>query len=395
MPVSKQGLRELYRPVDPKIISLGTSTPNLATGGVLPWNQQVDLSLPIEGFHLRFRGRDTVAGAGMATVAPEGFLNFIANVQITGVNARQQGNITLWNAPMADIFTMSHLVSENAGAGCVSINGVLQPRPTTPYPAGYNPTGAVGTYDWDIQLVVPSYPFRLNGFGKSSNATPLFALRNEEWKDSLQILLTFNGQGNGAVAGALGIGAAATTHVFSAFGSSTGSPTMDMYSLPFISGLMMKDTYLPGLISRVNTPIAAVLQQNGTNVTIANLQKQPSVRIFLKTGTGTVPGAMSSLSDAIVNQVGLSLGGNRNIRNTIDLAVHKCRRSEQYSAPPIQGYHVFDFIPNGNYDSSFPGQDIGDGATWTVNASVTGTAGAVADVIQEQMLHMPAGALAQ
>lgn len=398
MALSKQIARELYRPNGPKVITLGTSTPSLATGGQLAFNQQVDLSLPIRGIQLIFKGRVVVVGA-LASVNPEGFPAFLNNVTIQGVNARQQGNLTLWSASLADIIVMSHLTSPNRGMATYSINSgtglTVEPPPSTPFPPSWNPTGTAGTYDFIIVTNIPFAPFALNGFGKSPFATPLFAVRNEEWKDSLQILLQFIGQGNGAVAGALGMGVAGSTFTFSAFGSATGSPTVDLYSLPMLSGLTAKDSYLPGVVSRVTYPISNILQNAGNQVTIANLQKQPSPRLYAKFGT-TNPGsvAFATLSDTNVTSIGIQLGGNRSIRNLVDVNAHKNVVTDEYGSNPVQGWNLLDFIQNGNYDSSFPGQDIGDGASFQLQANVTGVANAQGNIIQEQMLHTPTGPLA-
>ena len=52
-----------------------------------------------------------------------------------------------------------------------------------------------------------------------------------------------------------------------------------------------------------------------------------------------------------------------------------------------------DFLDSGNPDSSYPGQDIGDGATFQVVADVTGVANGQGIIVQEQMLHLPTGQL--
>lgn len=395
--LSKQHLRELYRPVGPKVISLGNATPSLATGGQLSFNQQVDLSLPIRGLQLHFRGRDVVGTAGMASLTPEGFLNFISNITIQGVNARQQGNVTLWSASLSSMYSMSHLhayrgnalYTINSGAG-----ETLVARPSTPFPAAYNPTNNTGTYDFRIVIDIPFHPFEFNAFGNMPFSVPLFGVRNEEWKDSLQVIVTFASQANAAVAGALGTGAAGTTHTFSAYGSGAGSPVIDLYSLPYLSGLSAKDSYLPGVLSRVNYPVSTVLQSAGTGVSIANMQKQPTPRVYVKVGTSTVSEVFATLSDTNVTALGIQLGGNRNIRNVVDIFAHKALTPDDYDVDIVQGYNVLDFVQNGNYDSNFPGQDIGDGATFQLMANVTGVANAAADIIQEQLLHAPTGPLA-
>jgi hypothetical protein len=105
--------------------------------------------------------------------------------------------------------------------------------------------------------------------------------------------------------------------------------------------------------------------------------------------------AFSSLTDTNVTALGLQLGQNRNIRNVVDIFTHKMQQADVYGRDLIQGYQMFDFMDQGNPDSAYPGQDIGDGATLQVVGNVTGAANALALLVQEQILQQPAGALMQ
>jgi hypothetical protein len=96
-----------------------------------------------------------------------------------------------------------------------------------------------------------------------------------------------------------------------------------------------------------------------------------------------------------VTTLGILLGGNRNVRNKLDIWTHKLHHIDVYDRDPIQGYLLMDFIEQGNYDSSFPGQDVGDGATFQLVGDVTGVANAFGLGVQEQLLHIPAGPLYQ
>jgi hypothetical protein len=218
-------------------------------------------------------------------------------------------------------------------------------------------------------------------------------MRNEEWKDSVQITATFPTQVGGAVAGPLGTGAAGTTVTFSAYGSGAGTPVVDVYSLPIIMGLDLKDGVLPGLLTRVSSPINTILQTAGTGVTLINMQKQPTTRVFVKSGAGTAPPAFASLNDTNVTASGIVLGANRNVRNVVDVFSHKQLNADTYQRKFVQGYYFFDFMESGNPDSAYPGQDIGDGATFQLVANVAGLANAQGIIIQEQSLHTPTGAL--
>jgi len=261
MRLTKANFRDIYRPVGPKPIQTGLLW---SSGGSAVIAQAVDLSLPIRAIRLAFKGRLVIGTAAFTNVNPEGFLNLISNITIAGVNARQQGNVTLWNIDLASIFGADHLFAYR-GAAYFSINSgageVLVPIPTTPFPAagatGYI-NGAIGTYDFRIIVDFPFHPFQMNSNGKQPLAIPGFLVRNEEWKDSLQILLTYGAQAGLGASGVLGTSAATTTVTFSAYGSGVGSPTIDLYSIPVLSGLEVKDTVLPGVLSRVASPINTV-----------------------------------------------------------------------------------------------------------------------------------------
>lgn len=391
-----------YRPVGPKQIALGI---NATPGGQFSLTQQVDLSLPIRGIRFVMKGRVVVGTTGVTTPSAEGFLNLLTNIIIDGTNARQKGNITLWGGlDLATIYGFLHLISSDAAA-FYSINNqdgkgeVQLNTPGTPYAFGtsdqntYNPTGATGTYDYAVQIDLPFYPFASQAFGEHPHWVPAFLVRNEEWKDSLRIAGQFPGVTNGAVAGPLGTPAAGSTFVFTAYGSGAGNPTLDIYSLPIEMGNDLKDQVLPGVLSRVSTPIASILQAAGTGVTLMNMQKQPTTRVFIKNGVGTAPPTFSTLLDTNITAIGIVLGANRNVRNVVDTRAHKSIAFDDYQRKQIQGYMHFDFMDSGDPDSAYPGQDIGDGSTFQLNANVAGVANAQGIIVQEQVLHTPTGAL--
>jgi hypothetical protein len=390
-------LAQAFRPVGPKIIQTGIPWVN---GGQTQINQQVDLSLPIKGIRMVFTGRVVIGGADMASVNPEGFLNLIKEVVIQGVNSRQQGNVTLYDIDAATQFVTPFLYGNKKNFYAISVGGGALTRvgePNTPFPTGTVASGAwiavtQATYDFRIVMDFPFHPYESDAFCKAPLTIPGFLVRNEEWKDSLSIRLVYPSVANGAVAGPLGTGAGGTTLTLTAFGSGAGSPTIDLYSLPMEMGLVLKDQFIPGLISRVAQPINTILQSAGTNNTVlANLQKQPTPRVVFKVGVSTSTPAFSALSDANVTTLGVLLGANRNVRNVVDIFSHKGDTSDYYDAAYIQGYNSMDFIQSGNPNSSYPGQDIGDGAQFQLIGAPAGVANAFGLVIQEQILQLPAG----
>lgn len=390
---NRNHLANIYRPVGPKQIQLGL---NAAPGQQINLSQVVDLSLPIRGVRIKYQGRVVVGTTGMASTTPEGFLNLLSNVTIQGTNARQKGNITLWSSDAAMIYNMAHMFSP-VRAAYYSINSgtgeTLVSEPSEPYPTDNNPTGTLGTYDYRILLDLPFHPHAVQSFGNNPHWVPAFLVRNEEWKDSLQLNFTFVLSPGGAVAGPLGTGAAGTTLVFTSYGSGAGTPTLDVYSLPIIMGADLKDNVLPGILSRVTTPLNAILQAAGNGVALLNMQKQPTTRIVMKFGTATAPPAFATLSDTVVTAIGILLGANRNVRNVVDIFAHKAEQYDTYERRLVQGYQVFDFMQAGNPDAAYPGQDIGDGATFQLTGNVAGTANANGIILQEQALHVPTGPL--
>lgn len=400
----RKALGDIYRPAGPKLVQSGLVW---ASGGSANVAQAIDLSLPIRGLRLNFKGRLVIGTAAFTSVNPEGFLNLISNIVIQGTNARQKGNVTLWSCDMATAWVMSHLYAFSAQRFTISTSGAggdaTVPLPGTPFPApgtavpnqasGYI-NGATGTYDFIITLDLPFHPNSMNALGKSPNSVVGFLVRNEEWKDSLQLQMTYGTQAGAGATGALGVSAGTTTVTFTAYNSGAGSPTIDVYSLPILMGLDLKDQVLPGVYSRITQPVTSILQSaGGLNSTILNMQKQPTARIIVKTGTSTVSPAFATLSDLVLTTLGISLGGNRNVRNNLDTTTHKQQTADVHSRTPIQGYTLLDFMDSGNSDAAFPGQDIGDGATFQLVGTPPGVANALALVVQEQMIHVPTGGL--
>ena len=397
MGLNRRQLSQIYRPVGPKQVQVGV-TPNGATatslGGSIQLTQTFDLSLPLRGLRMTVKGRLVVGTAAFTTPYPEGFLSILSNITFQGTNARQKGNVNLYNVDSATLWIIQHHFDFRTGQFDISTGGgaiTEQAIPDTPIPAGYNPTGATGTFDFRIIFDMPFYPFCA-----PQGARPQFLVRNEEWKDSLQLTITFATQAGAGATGFLGVSAATSTTTWSSYGSGSGLPTVDIFSLPTIMGLDIKDQVIPGFITRVATPINTPLQSAGSQVVLINLQKQPTTRVFFKTGTSVVPNgnpAFATLSDVNATALGILLGGNRNVRNLVDIFAHKQELVELYPHGPIQGYNAFDFIGSGNPDSAYPGDQIGDGTTFQLVANVTGLANGYGLVVQEQALYSAEGAL--
>lgn len=408
MPPTRQNRGDLFRPNGPKAVQVGISW---TSGGSFNLAQAIDLSLPIRALRIKHSGRLVIGTAAFTSVNPEGFLNAISSITIQGTNARQKGNVILYNIDLATQWVMTHMFAlKGHGLFTISTTGAggdaSVPSPDTPFPAAGTAVpnhasgfvnGATGTYDYKITCDFPFHPFEANALGKQPEAVPGFLVRNEEWKDSLSIQLLFGTQAGGGAVGFLGTSAATTTVTFTAYNSGAGTPSVDVYSLPLGMGLDLKDTTVPGVLTRTTQPIGATLLQSaGTNVVLLNLQKQPTPRIIIKTGTFvTASPAFTALSDQIISTLGFLVGGNRNVRNKVDFFIHKHQIADFYDREPIQGYNLMDFMESGNPDSGYPGETVGDGATLQVLADSPGTANAQGLIVQETIVQKAAGSLYQ
>lgn len=388
--LNRRQLSQIYRPVGPKQVTLGVTgagSTAAALGGNIFLAQFLDLSLPIRGIRLIFKGRLVVGGANFTTAFPESFLNLISNITLQGTNSRQKGNVTLYNIDLATLWMIQHHFDFREAQ--FDINGTEVAVPDTPMPT-FNAL-ATGTFDFRVVVDLPFYPF-----ASPAGVIPQFLMRNDEWKDSVQLNIQFGTQAGAGATGALGVTGGATTIAFSSFGSGAGLPTVDVFSLPMIMGLDLKDGVVPGFCTRIAQPLTTPLQVAGTNVALLNMQKQPTTRVFFKVGTSTFPNgnpAFTTISDTNLTAAGIQLGGNRNVRNVVDIFAHKQELVERYPHGPIQGYNCFDFIGSQNPDSAYPGDQVGDGTTFQLVGNTAGVANGATVIVQEQVLYTAEGPL--
>lgn len=392
MPLTRQQIGNIYRPQGPKAISLGNAW---ASGGTLMIpNAAVDLSVPLEGLRLVLKLRDVIGVAGMTTPAPLGYLNMISRIQITGKNKRAGGNVTLYDIDLPTLALIQSTVRKRpwsyfgvSAAGAPGTAAELEPaQPGNPIANFF--TGATGTYDVRIVVDIPFAPFDVAPYSRVG-----FLVRAQEWADSIQIRLTYPTVTNGATH-ALGVDAGGTTHVFTAFGSGAGSPSVDVYGLPVIMGVDLDSVHVPGYLSRVATPITAVLQAaGGANTKLVTLEKQDTTRIWTLIGTSTVNPHFITLSNANLSTLGIAIGGNKFPRENDDIFAHQMSQNRHYGVPPIQGMTMLDFVQSGNPDSGYDAGSAGDGTTFELRGTVAGVANALGVIVQETEQYAPQGSL--
>jgi hypothetical protein len=348
--------------------------------------KSVDLGLPVRGLRVVCRGRLKIGTANMTSVNPEGLLNMLAGIKVEGVNSRANSQITLWDLDLASIYGIQHLFAHRAGY--FVINGTHVSIPGTPFPAYQAVTDT--DYDFEIGVDLPFHPFACPDQFK-----PGYLVREDEWSDTVGVSLKFGSQAGAGGIGFLGTAAGGTTVALKAFGADTGNATVDVYSLPVQMG-SLRDSVLPGIVSRVARPINTVLQAAGSGVSLMQLQKTRTSRIFLKTGTSVAPPAFATLNDTNVTALALMKGTTNAVKPMASVAAYKVDQAADYQREAIQGYLCVDFLQGGNPDSSLAAQSqkvVGAGSTLDLIANVAGLANGYGLVIQEQITHLHSGRL--
>lgn len=401
--LNRKQISELFRPTGPKYvttINMNSPTVGASSGGTQSVIQAIDLTLPIRGFRFIIKGRIAVATANYTAVNPESLLNLINTIQITGTNRRQGGNVTPFFGDLATLYALGNLNQNKSGL--IQVNGTQAYRPGIPSgisstPGNVNPlvplTTAGSPYDFIVQVDIPLAPFGMSGPAVSNGVMEAgFLARQEEWKDSVTFKFIFPSVVDNS-ANPLGTSAATTVTAITAFGSGSGTPSIDIYILPVIMG-STKSLLVPGVLSRSTQPInTSLLTATGNNVELLRMQKQMTPRIYLKVGVGTSYPVFTSLSDSIVTAFGHQIGTDRNVRDVLDWFAHRAEHVEHYDVMGVQGYNLLDFINSGNVDSSYPGDTVGDGAVMRLVGNITGTANGQGLVVQEQILQKPEGPL--
>ena len=148
-----------------------------------------------------------------------------------------------------------------------------------------------------------------------------------------------------------------------------------------------QNSVVPGVLSRVTSPIDSILQATKTNAKLLVMEKQATSRVYAKIGVAASSPIFTSLSDAILTAVGIQVGTSKNVRDKLDIYAHRAEAVDHYGAPPIQGYYVLDFLQSGNPDSAYAADIVlGDGQTFNLVGDVTQATNAAGLILQEQII---------
>jgi hypothetical protein len=370
-----------------------------------PTSLRTDRKIKWLDFHMR--GRFTNAATGPTLRTGPLLLNALfANTGYTAPAAATNSSIIFSLIQQITIRGQhlkygSQTVVQMRGEACAEFLALMLPNYVPQYSISQNggallkfgpiDTTAAHTNDFDFVLPVPLYPPDI-----SSADSVMYCIHGPDWPGNFYVDLLF--------ADGTALATANPPTSFTAFGSATGSPSVQILSERPLLGKDYMSSIRGAITFRVtfsSQPTLVVSTAGGTGVQLQPLQVgKDTTRIFLKTGvqgTGESAGvvAYGSLSDLICTNTFFSLD-SRQLRfqgTNGDPALQDYMARSYYRWIPA-GYRMIDFISNtgmgpANPKSAFGSSQLTAARKFELDADTTSAANQIAEVVQEMLLGAP------
>lgn len=305
---------------------------------VIPKN--VNLNRPLKNIILKFSGRLVVGTADYTSAAAESPSGLIARIRIYGTfKGGQQVPLDITGSTLYAYRRCFAFVSNSS-----YINTTRQADPNIPYLQTVANLGAVGTYDIIVYYVIPMAPVVANS--NRAGADVPYYWQPQDWNNTLQIQLTFGDTS------AIGVPAGGSVSTFTAFGSGTGSPQVDIYTSYALLGSLRQGPTNPfktALVVRNEQPATGSVLAITNNLQLLPLTKQKTTAILIKTGrlqagSGSV---FATLRDTLLNVTQIQID-NKAIRNNFDNITSKEAMMFNENTILPQGYFLFSFMDGQN-----------------------------------------------
>lgn len=252
-------------------------------------------------------------------------------------------------------------------------------------------TVATQTNDIEFNLPVPLFPLDCT----PADATA-YAIHGPDWPGNFYVNLLF--------ADGTALATANPPTTFSAYGSASGSGTVDILSERPLLGKDYASSIRPAITYHITfsqQPTQAVVSGGGSSQKLCDLQVgKDTTRIFLKTGTqgsGQSAGvvAFGSLSDLIVTRTFVSLDSRAlRFQNANDDASLQDYMGRTYGRWIPVGYKMIDFVDTPGIGPSNPKAAMGSSQftaarKYELDGDITAAANQLAEVTQEMTLGAP------
>lgn len=330
-------------------------------------NNPVPLSRALESFKVIWRGRLVIGTAGYTTGIPEAPQSLIERIVVRGEHRGFGGRQSFGNQIWQDITGATAF----AGLGCYQVRGNIAMNGTTliaqlgsPMPSTGINAGAIGTYDLEVHYEIPAAPW---GWVNARGAAP-YLWREENFGNSLQIEVTVGDRTS------LGTPAGGSTTTWTAFGSATGSPSLEIYGNYSMLG-PLQGVGDNGLVVRTEYAASPALVgvASGSQLGV-QLRKVVTTNLLLKTGialTGTSSGVnvFASLSDTQLARTRI-MAAQKPIKDLRANYATKAYYATKFGVYAPQGYLPFSWIEGGSIFAALRGQDIVEGANFNIETDV-------------------------
>lgn len=358
----------------------------------------------IKFIYLHFRGRFTNAATG-PTLRTAPFL-LSPNIVTTGALTASTGGIVFSLIQQVTIRGQhlkygSQTVFQMRGEAIAEFLALLLPNYVPQFTISQNgganirynsiDVTAVHTNDVDFALPIPLFPPDV-----SPADSVMYALHGPDWPGNLYIDILW--------ADGTALATANPPVSFTAFGSASGTPTLDILTVRPLLGKDFMAAIRGAITFRLtytNQPTTTVSGAGGTGVKLADLTVgKDTSRILLKTGTqgaGESAGvvAFGSLSDGIVTRTFVATDvrqlrfQNSNADST--LQDYMAMSYGRYIPP---GYKMIDFVSGpgtgpANPKAAFGSSQLTAARKYELDGDVTGAGGQIAEVTQEMILGAP------
>jgi hypothetical protein len=348
-------------------------------------NRPIPLARALESVQILIRGRLVIGTANYTAGVPEAPQTLLERIIIRG-NHRQYGSQVPINISGATAFAWARLFQQKGNDLLFGTTRSADPGMPFVGTTGLT-TGATGTYDFHIAYEVPVAP--MLGMSPSGKRAMIpFLWREEDWGNTLLLQLDMGDRTS------LGTPAGGTTTTWTAFGSATGVPTVEVFLNYSLMGAFAR-TGRNGLVVRSEDVVTPSLVAAATNAPLGTeLRKQITTNIIVKSGivlTGTSAGVnvFASLSDVQLDRTRV-LADTKPIRDTGRNLSAKSYYGRMFNTIQPQGYLLLSFIEGGNPLLALRAEKIPGGSQFALYTDVlTADANNRQHVIQEQVYGGP------
>ena len=390
-------LKSIGRDQGPQLWFSSNFTPAGSGTVTVQQPQTADLSRPSEGVMIVVRYRAAVGVAAYSSLNAEAPQNLLQQVRLYGNNSRTGSTVPFFGSG-ASLFALDSAFDTSGVGGkqyltnSVSAGVVRQPRLSSPMGLTLGTAvgnfGGVASYDIETHYYIPFGPF-----GGNPVQGMLFSQRDSDWNRTMAISLVFSGATTTGAADNFGVKAGTTTLTFTAFGSASGSPQVNVYLIPTLqqsaTGAVVSQ-YTPGVIQRNVSSPATAPTANATNSLLSLLQNYDTPNIVVKSGVVTSLGDYSSLSDSILTKLYLTVGGKPVVQFNDEFSQKDWYEQKTQGLFP-QGYTAINFVGAGykmHWARIFKAPV--QGTQWNLSADIAGASNQQCEIFQEQVLVEPA-----